>query len=54
MDKKEFEEKMQEILANSDPEKRHIRADNLLCRTLNELEYKDGVETFRKMNKWYS
>ena len=54
MEKKEFEEKMQEILADSDPEKRHIRADNLLCRTLNELGYKDGVEIFRKMNKWYS
>ncbi len=45
---------MQEISRNPDPESSHIKADRLLCKALEELGYKDGVEVFRAMSRWYA
>lgn len=39
---------------NYEAEYGHIDADNILCELLTELGYKDIVEVFEKLDKWYS
>jgi hypothetical protein len=39
---------------NYESEQGHIEADSILCELLIELGYKDIVETFEKLDKWYS
>ena len=60
---KEFEERMKRIeeeygTFNNDgfgnEEDFHIEADILICRTLQELGYENGVEIFERNKKWYS
>lgn len=46
--------KMEELIDNSDIEKRHILADRLLCDTLLSLGHKDLVEAYWRFNKWWS
>lgn len=31
----------------------HIKADELMCKTLIELGYKEGVDIFKRMEKYY-
>lgn len=40
-------------VSEADPERYHGEADDLLCQMLEELGYKEGVELFRDMEKWY-
>jgi len=54
MDEKEFQLKMQDCANLSDPEAGHSNADKLMCEVLSELGYKEGVDIFNNMLKWYS
>ena len=37
-----------------DTEVDHINADNILCDLLTELGYKEIVDKFNKIDKWYA
>ena len=37
-----------------DEEVAHARMDDLMCRVLAELGYRDGVGVFDKQDKWYA
>lgn len=50
----EFKNKMMEIAIPGDPEIAHQMADVLLCRTLRELGYCEGIDIFEKIDKYYS
>lgn len=32
----------------------HIEADNILCELLEKLGYTELIETYQKLDKWYS
>ena len=51
---KEFIEKMQACVENSDTECAHADADDLLCELLTKLGYKDLVEKYHEVHKWYA
>lgn len=65
MTPKEFETHMQKISKNvmelddqnpdmpSMIETAHIKADELMCEILIELGYEEGVDLFKKMEKYY-
>lgn len=46
-------EKLKEC-SNYETEHSHSTADSLLCELLLELGYKDIVEVFQNLEKWYS
>ena len=50
----DFAEKMQNIFKNEDTETAHIKADELICETLKQLGYTEGVKVFMENLKWYS
>lgn len=50
----EFEDRMQFIKRNCDPEGGHAMADDLMCAVLRDLGYTKGVEIFEQLDKWYS
>lgn len=50
----DFLQKMKKIDELSDKEMRHIYADRVLCETLAQFGYNDGIEIFEKMHKWYA
>jgi hypothetical protein len=57
MTPKLFAEKMKKLnieFGHADPEALHGCADDLMCLTLTQLGYKEGVEIFEDMNKKYS
>ena len=54
MTPEEFKKEMLEISKLGDLEGSHKIADNLLCKILKEFGYKEGVEIFEKMTKWYA
>ena len=59
MTPEEFCEKMKEFAGDEftgdyDTECAHINADDLMCDILEQLGYKDGVEVFKNMPRWYS
>ena len=47
----EFKEKMKEIAKFE--EEGHRPADKLMCEVLKELGFKEGIEIFENMDKWY-
>lgn len=51
---KEAVEKMKECVNNSDTELAHLDADNILCDVLTQLGYKELVDLYEKVNKWYA
>ena len=51
---KEAVEKMKECVNNSDIELSHLDADNILCDVLTQLGYKELVDLYEKVNKWYA
>ena len=51
---KEAIEKMKECVNNSDFELAHLDADNILCDVLTQLGYKELVDLYEKVNKWYA
>jgi len=57
MSPEEFKLKMIEINKLSeveDVEEAHGLADGLMCEVLEQLGYKEGIEIFNQMSKWYS
>jgi len=46
--------KMQECVDTYDEEVAHVNADKLLVEFLTELGYKDLVDKFNKVGKWYA
>ena len=49
-----FREQMAVINQKYDIEQGHSEADKLMCAVLESLGYGDGIEIFRKMEKWYA
>lgn len=46
--------KLKELQSTNDPEMAHGKADDALCAALMALGYKDIVEEYLKVPKWYS
>ena len=52
---KEAIEKMKECVKNNgDIEVAHLDADNILCDVLTQLGYKELVDLYKKVDKWYA
>lgn len=49
-----FRAEMGLLNMGQDAEREHELADHLLCELLESLGYKEGVEVFRAMNKYYA
>lgn len=54
MSPKEFLIEMEKINQMTDIEERHKEADVLMAKVLMDLGYKDGVDVYKRMKKWYS
>lgn len=50
----EMVSRLQEEANNDDTECAHINADDILCELLEKLGYKDVVEKYNEVSKWYS
>ena len=46
--------RLQEEVKNKDIEEAHYNADQVLCDLLEELGYKEVVDTYNKVDKYYS
>ena len=53
MTPEEFETEMDYIARMSDIETRHMEADELMCKALEELGFGRGVEIFEHISKYY-
>lgn len=51
---KEAIEKMKECVNNGDTEVAHLDADDILCDVLTQLGYKELVDLYEKVKKWYA
>ena len=51
---KEAIEKMKECVNNGDTEVAHINAEAVLCDVLTQLGYKELVDLYEKVKKWYA
>lgn len=51
---KEAIEKMKKCVNNGDTECGHIEADYILCDVLTQLGYKELVDLYEKVKKWYA
>lgn len=51
---KEAVEKMKECVNNGDTEVAHLDADAVLCDVLTQLGYKELVDLYEKVKKWYA
>ena len=51
---KEAVEKMKECVNNGDTEVAHLDADDILCDVLTQLGYKELVDIYEKVKKWYA
>ena len=45
---------MEKIAKEHDWEDRHLEADNLMGKLLDGLGYKEGMEVFWNMERWYA
>lgn len=45
---------MKECVNNSDIELAHLDADDILCDVLTQLGYKELVDLYKKVDKWYA
>jgi hypothetical protein len=50
----EYVDAMNFIVPDSDTERAHRRADNLLIEFLKEEGYTELIEAYEKVNKWYA
>lgn len=50
----EMVKRLQEEVDNDDTECAHGNADDILCELLEKLGYKDVVEKYNEVSKWYS
>ena len=49
-----FKANMQKFADDYDTEGAHSDADKLMCELLTELGYGEGVEIFKRMERWYA
>lgn len=49
-----FKEKLIYLQGDGDTENQHSQADDVLCRLLIELGYKEIVEEYYRIKKWYA
>jgi hypothetical protein len=56
MSPEEFKKAMQEIREKfgGDEEAAHDKMDNLICDLLVTLGYSEGIEIFKRQDKWYA
>lgn len=54
MTEKKALELLKSLHHEGDYEMAHSEADNILCDLLETLGYKDVVESWRKIGKWYA
>lgn len=52
--KEQFKEEMETLAKMDDIEMSHIAMDDLMCDTLKQLGYGEGVKIFLDTCKWYS
>ena len=52
--KKEMQEEVDLSSADGDYETTHGNADDILCRLLVDLSYKEIVDLYEKVGKWYA
>ena len=45
---------MKKCVNNGDTEVAHLDADNILCDVLTQLGYKELVDLYEKVKKWYA
>ena len=50
----EFKNAMEAVFKSHDIELRHAEADQIMCDTLRELGYEDGVKVFEEAYKWHA
>lgn len=50
----EMVSRLQKEVNNNDKERTHVNADDILCELLEKLGYKDVVEKYNEVSKWYS
>jgi hypothetical protein len=50
----EFKKRMEELASMCDEESAHAEDDKLMEQVLEERGFKDGVEVFKRMLKWYA
>lgn len=51
---KEAIEEMKKLVNNADYEIAHIEADGILCDVLTKLGYKELVDVYEQVGKWYA
>lgn len=54
MTKEEAVEMLRKLQTNDDSEMAHIHADNVLCDLLTSLGYKEVVDEYGEIGKWYA
>lgn len=47
-------DELKDLMHAYDPENAHVRADEILCELLELLGYKDFVEMFAEVPRWYA
>ena len=54
MTKEEAVEMLRKLRTNDDTEMAHIHADSVLCDLLTSLGYKEVVDEYEEISKWYA
>lgn len=54
MTPKEFKDRIQQLDDKAGVEAFHIEADQLMCEVLEELGFSEGIEIFKRHERWYS
>lgn len=50
----EMVSRLQNEVNNNDKERAHVNADDILCELLERLGYKEVVEKYNEVSKWYA
>ena len=50
----EVVKRLQAEVENGDTECAHVNADDILCELLEKLGYKEVVEKYNEVSKWYA
>ena len=50
----EMVKRLQKEVNDNDAERAHVNSDNILCELLEKLGYKDVVEKYNEVSKWYA
>jgi len=49
-----YKDRLIELQGSGDTELQHVHADEVLCDMLNDLGFKQIVDEFVKVDKWYA